>query len=79
MKNKHNDKSYLFYTLMIIAAVLINLKYIFIDFGIDAEFQISMSYRLVNGDVMFKEMWEPYQMSTFLCAVFIKETMKKSL
>lgn len=72
MKNKHNDKSYLFYTLMIIAAVLINLKYIFIDFGIDAEFQISMSYRLVNGDVMFKEMWEPYQMSTFLCAVFIK-------
>ncbi len=60
------------YVLMIMLALFINVKYIFIDFGIDAEFQISMSYRLATGDVMFKEMWEPYQMSTFLCATFIK-------
>ncbi len=57
---------------MIFAALLINVKYIFIDFGIDAEFQISMSYKLATGDIMFKEMWEPYQMSAFLCAILIK-------
>ncbi len=72
MKVKQNDKQYLFYSIMIIVAVLINLKYILVDFGIDAEFQISMSYRLATGDIMFREMWEPYQMSTFLCAFFIK-------
>lgn len=56
---------------LVIAAILMNIKYIFTDFGIDAEFQISMSYRLATGDIMFKEMWEPYQMSAFLCAFFI--------
>lgn len=53
-------------------AVALSVKYIFVDFGIDAEFQISMSYRLAKGDIMFKEMWEPHQMSAFLCAFFIK-------
>lgn len=57
---------------LIFAAICINIKYIFVDFGIDAEFQISMSYRLASGDILFKEMWEAYQMSTFLCAFFIK-------
>lgn len=62
----------IFRILLVTAAVLMNIKYIFVDFGIDAEFQISMSYRLATGDIMFKEMWEPYQMSAFLCAFFIK-------
>lgn len=62
----------IFRILLIMAAVFLNIKYIFVDFGIDAEFQISMSYRLATGDIMFKEMWEPYQMSAFLCAFFIK-------
>ena len=57
---------------MLLAAILLGIKYIFVDFGIDAEFQISMAYRLATGDLMFKEMWEAYQMSAFLCAVFIK-------
>lgn len=55
-----------------ISAIALGLKYIFVDFGIDAEFQVSMSYRLAKGDVMFKEMWEPYQTSAFLCAFLIK-------
>lgn len=57
---------------MVIAACFLSVKYIFVDFGIDAGFQVSMSYRLATGDIMFKEMWEPYQMSAFLCAFFIK-------
>lgn len=57
---------------MLLIAICLSVKYIFIDFGIDAAFQISMSYRLADGDIMFKEMWEPYQMSTFLSTFFIK-------
>lgn len=58
--------------IMLIVAIALSLKYIFVDFGIDAGFHISMSYRLARGGIMFKEMWEPYQMSAFLCAFFIK-------
>ncbi len=58
--------------IMILIAGALCIKYIFVDFGIDAEFQITMSYRLARGDIMFKEMLEPYQMSSFLCAFFIK-------
>lgn len=60
------------YLLMLFVAVCLSIKYIFVDFGIDAEFQISMSYRLAQGDGMFTEMWEAYQMSAFLSAFFIK-------
>ena len=71
MKSSSN-KVRVFYILMILIAIALNIKYIFIDFGVDSEFQISMSYRLAKGDIMFKEMWEPYQMSAFLCTFFIK-------
>lgn len=57
---------------MILTACLLSIKYIVVDFGIDAEFQITMAYRLVRGDKMLREMWEAYQTSAFLCAFFIK-------
>lgn len=57
---------------MLLIAAALSIKYIFVDFGIDAEFQISMSYRLAKGDTMFLDMWEPYQTSAFLCTFFIK-------
>ena len=58
--------------LLILACFFLTIKYLLVDFGIDAAFQISMSYRFVSGDVMFREMWEPYQTSTFLCAILIR-------
>ncbi len=66
----YNNKSLRFFMLLMLIGL--SIKYIFVDFGIDAEFQIAMSYRLVKGDLMFKEMWEAHQMSAFLCAFFIK-------
>lgn len=57
---------------LLLTAVCLSVKYIFVDFGLDAEFQISMSYRFVRGDLMLREMWEPHQTSTFLTAFFIK-------
>lgn len=74
MKKSHifNENEKIIRLIMLIIAVALSIKYIFVDFGIDAEFQIAMSYRLAKGDIMFKEMWEPCQMSAFLCAFFIK-------
>jgi len=69
---RHCNKVALIGVLLVVSAILLNIKYIFTDFGIDAGFQVSMSYRLATGDAMFREMWEPYQMSAFLCAFFIK-------
>lgn len=57
---------------LIIVSVLYAIKYIVVDFGIDAAFQITMSYRYASGDLMFREMWEPYQTSVFICALLIK-------
>ncbi len=71
MKQKRSAEQN-FRILMIVAACLLLVKYIVVDFGIDAEFQIAMSYRMAMGDVMFLEMWEPCQTSAFLCAFFIQ-------
>ncbi len=60
------------YSFMIFIALCLTVKYVFVDFGIDAEYQIAMSYRLAKGDVMFLEMWEAHQTSAFLCTILIK-------
>ncbi len=65
-----NEK--IIYVLMIFIAICLSIKYIFIDLGIDAEYQVVMAYRLATGDVMFREMWEAHQTSAFVCAFFIK-------
>ena len=58
--------------ILIMAAIALNIKYIFTDFGIDAAFQASMSYRHATGDMLLRQMWEPCQASAFLCALFVK-------
>ena len=67
-----NKKHFFTYHILILIAVGLSLKTIFIDFCIDSEYQITMAYRLVKGDVLFKTMWEAHQTSAFLCAFFIK-------
>ncbi|MBQ7776653.1 MAG: hypothetical protein IJ379_12105 [Lachnospiraceae bacterium] len=69
LKSRENKMIYFF---LIAAAIGLSIKYIFVDLGIDAEYQVAMGYRLALGDIMFKEMWEAHQTSAFLCAFFIK-------
>ncbi len=52
--------------------VLVNIKRILIDFDTDFEYAITQSYRMVRGDHMLAQMWEPHQTSAFLNAIFIK-------
>lgn len=53
--------------ILICASVLATLKIIFFDYTMDEEYQIVMAYRHLQGDSLFKEMWEPHQTSAFMC------------
>lgn len=57
--------------LLWIGTVLVSVKSIFTDFGIDGAYQIAMSYRHISGDSMLLEMWEPHQTSIFLNDILI--------
>ena len=61
---QENKKWFLF--LIWTGAVLVSIKSIFVDFGIDNGYAIATSYRHISGDRMFLEMWEPHQTSAFL-------------
>lgn len=54
--------------LLILGILLVNLKKMFVDFHIDVEYAVTMSYRLAMGDHMFSQMREPHQTSAFLLA-----------
>ncbi len=70
-KQAKSNQSGILMVLLTVSCLLVGKK-IFTDFGIDAGFQVSMSYRLAFGDQLFRDMWEPYQMSAFLCAPLIR-------
>ena len=61
---QENKKWFLF--LIWTGAVLVSIKSIFVDFGIDNGYAIATSYRHISGERMFLEMWEPHQTSAFL-------------
>lgn len=64
--------------LLLAAAVLVNIKSIFCDFDVDGQYATVMSWRMLRGDHMFLDMWEPHQTSafltTFLMWIFVKVT-----
>lgn len=57
---------------ILLFSVLATVKVCFLNLGVDEEYAVTMSYRIVAGDQMFQEMWEPHQMSGFLSAILIK-------
>ena len=56
---------------MLLGSFLAAAKLIFVDYTLDEEYQIVMAYRTLQGDLLFREMWEPHQTSAFLCAGLI--------
>ncbi len=52
--------------ILVVAAVAVSIKSVFIDFGFDDAYSVAMSYRHLSGDRMFLEMWEPHQSSIFI-------------
>ncbi len=48
------------------------LKTILVSIDIDESYAVSQAYRLVQGDRMLADMWEPHQLSAYLPALFLK-------
>lgn len=55
-----------------IGAILVNVKNAFVNYNTDIEYAVTMSYRILKGDGMFLQMWEPHQTSAFLAAFFMQ-------
>lgn len=56
---------------LIAASLAATIKIIFFGFDIDEQYAVSMAYRMIQGDRMFLEMWEPHQTSAFFSAAFL--------
>ncbi|MCQ2493057.1 MAG: glucosyltransferase domain-containing protein [Lachnospiraceae bacterium] len=47
------------------------LVWTFTNVSYDEQYQMAMAYRLLAGDKMITQMWEPHQTSAFVCAAFM--------
>ena len=69
-KNRQIEKW--IFRILILGCILVNIKNIFTCFDVDAEYALAMPYRMLRGDKMLSQMWEPHQTSAFLAAIFMK-------
>lgn len=57
--------------LLLVGSFLASLKCIFVSLQMDEEYAVSMSYRLLLGDKLFAQIWDPHQTSAFLMEFLI--------
>lgn len=62
--------------LLITGSFLATLKCIFVSLHMDEEYAVSLSYRLLRGDRLFSQIWDPHQTSAFLMEFLIWIYMK---
>lgn len=56
---------------LVLMAAGCGIIWAFTNLSYDGEYQMAMAYRLIQGDRMFVEMWEPHQTSVFLPAALM--------
>lgn len=69
IKETMSRKEKFFFAICWIGAFLINVKMVFASFNNDSAICAVMSLRMVRGDRLFVEMWEPHQTSSILPAI----------
>lgn len=69
MKILKQKKIYWIYAVLL---TMVSISFLFTNINYDAEYQLAMGLRLLKGDAMITQMWEPHQTSAFLCAILIK-------
>lgn len=62
---RDKKKKYIVF-LLITGSFLAALKCIFVSLQMDEEYAVSLSYRLLRGDRLFAQIWDPHQTSAFL-------------
>ncbi|MCI9296583.1 MAG: hypothetical protein HFI10_03990 [Lachnospiraceae bacterium] len=51
---------------LLLGSFFVALKCIFVSLHMDEEYAVSLSYRLLRGDRLFTQVWDPHQTSAFL-------------
>lgn len=70
VRDKAIKKNFIFW-ILVIGTILATLKCIFVSLQMDEEYAISLPYRLLLGDKMFAQIWDPHQTSAFLIQFLI--------
>ncbi|SDJ34972.1 hypothetical protein SAMN04487760_105148 [Lachnospiraceae bacterium G41] len=52
------------------------VKALFVSIDVDESYAVAQAYRLVTGDKLMYDMWEPHQFSAFLPAIFLYPFVK---
>ena len=64
--------------IIVAVSILAAIKCIIVGLQRDEEYALSLSYRLINGDKLLTQVWDPHQTSAFLLSliewIFIKVT-----
>ena len=58
-------------TAIVFGLLLSFVKAVFVSFDIDESYAVTQAYRIVQGDQLFRTMWEPHQLSAYFSAFFI--------
>lgn len=69
MKLMKDNKVFFLYAFLL---VITGASFLFMNINYDAEYQIAMGYRMMKGDGLITQMWEPHQTSAFLMAILLK-------
>lgn len=74
--SKHRKLNTCIFLLILLGSVLAMIKYIVVGIQIDEEYAFSMSYRLITGDRLLTQIWDPHQTSAFLIQFFATPFVK---
>ena len=77
MNNK--TKKYIWISVCVILGLLTVLgiiKALFVSIDVDESYAVAQAYRLVTGDKLLFDMWEPHQFSAFLPTFFLYPFIK---
>lgn len=57
--------------ILVLVCAAVMLRSTFTGLEIDEEYALSLGYRLVSGDRLFYDMWEPHQLSSLPAAALL--------
>lgn len=69
---KTNTKEKSLFWVLVAALAAYTIKSIFVGADIDEAYGVTLGYRLVQGDKLMWDMWEPHQTSAIFTAIFIR-------
>ena len=64
------------YIILALLTLLGIIKALFVSIDVDESYAVAQAYRLVTGDKLMYDMWEPHQFSAFLPAFFLYPFVK---